>query len=249
MTLCWICPNRQRFPLADFARRSLAVLAAARRALLESPRPHGAHARRRPPHRASRAHRDRRRRSATTCTRSSQSIFGLIDELQAIDTDRHRADGARAGRRRCRCATTSSPRPTSTRCYQQRRAGGRGRALPRAARDRVMAVRSRHRRRAWRRARCARSVSSRRAHAGRGSTASRRSTRRSTRSSPSMRRARSRRRRRPTPRSRKGDAPAARRHPDRAQGRAHDRGPAHDLRLAHARELHRALRRARRRAA
>ncbi len=39
----------------------------------------------------------------------------------------------------------------------------------------------------------------------------------------------------------------AHRHPDRAQGRADDRGHAHDLRLADARELRRALRRARRR--
>ena len=39
---------------------------------------------------------------------------------------------------------------------------------------------------------------------------------------------------------------AARGRPDRAQGRDHDRGASDDLRLAHARELHGALRRARR---
>ena len=52
-------------------------------------------------------------------------IFELIDRMRAVDTDGHRADVARAGRRCCRCARTGSPRPIGASVYQRGRARGR----------------------------------------------------------------------------------------------------------------------------
>ena len=156
---------------------------------------------------ASRAHRDRRRRRPTTCTRSSTSIFGLIDELQAIDTTgiepmAHAQDvDAAAARRRghrdrpARAVTSSVAPAVEDGLYlvphvDRMMAARRGRPIaePDAARSLREELSS---------------ASSSRSDAARPHRGARRDAQRV--HHRRCAKARSRRRRPPTPRSRKGD--------------------------------------------
>ena len=195
----------------------------------------------------------RRRRGSERCSRKLNGDLRARRADAGGRHDRHRADApvARAGRGAARCATTSSPKPTSARLPAQR-AGGRRRAVPRAEGHRMSdAARTHDRPIAELAARAARAKRSPASSSTQHFLDAHRAAQ------AAAQRVHHRRRRacaRAGARRRRAHRARATRGPLTGMPIAHKdifvhRRAAHDLRLAMLDELRRALRRARRRAA